>query len=65
MRQSALLTDFYQMTMAYSYWQAGMHNQEAVFHLFFRRNPSTSNYVIAAGLESAIAFLKTFQFIRP
>lgn len=62
MRQSALLTDFYQMTMAYSYWQAGMHNQEAVFHLFFRRNPSTSNYVIAAGLESAIAFLKTFQF---
>lgn len=62
MRHSALLTDFYQMTMAYSYWQAGMHDQEAVFHLFFRRNPNTGHYVIAAGLESVITFLKTFQF---
>lgn len=34
-----LLTDLYQITMAYGYWKAGRHNDEAVFDLYFRRNP--------------------------
>ncbi|OGT42091.1 MAG: nicotinate phosphoribosyltransferase [Gammaproteobacteria bacterium RIFCSPHIGHO2_12_FULL_40_19] len=62
MRHSALLTDFYQFTMAYSYWQCGMHNQEAVFHLFFRRNPKHGDCVIASGLETTVAFLNQFHF---
>ena len=33
----ALLTDLYQLTMAYGYWKAGVAEREAVFHLFFRR----------------------------
>src|SRR5947199_89899 len=28
----ALLTDFYQLTMAYGYWKNGTDRQEAVFH---------------------------------
>ena len=35
----ALLTDLYQVTMAYGYWKLGRTDQEAVFHLNFRRNP--------------------------
>ena len=35
----ALLTDLYQITMAYGYWKAGAADKEAVFHLFFRRHP--------------------------
>src|SRR3990167_9239037 len=62
MRHSALLTDFYQFTMAYSYWQCGMHDQEAVFHLFFRRNPKHGDCVIASGLETTVAFLNQFHF---
>jgi len=27
----ALLTDLYEITMAYGYWKAGMADQEAVF----------------------------------
>jgi len=62
MRHSVLLTDFYQLSMAYGYWVRGMHQQDAVFHLFFRRNPIHGDYVIASGLDSVIDFLKSFQF---
>src|SRR3990167_2050728 len=62
MKYSALLTDYYQLSMAYGYWQSGIHNQEAVFHLFFRRNPAHGDYVVASGLESVVEFLNQFQF---
>ncbi len=59
---SALLTDFYQLTMAYGYWRLGMAEREAVFHLFFRRPPYQSQYAICCGLESVIHFLKNWRF---
>lgn len=62
MKYSALLTDFYQLSMAYAYWQSEMHEQSAVFHVFFRRNPLQGDYVIASGLEAVIDFLNQFQF---
>ncbi len=58
----ALLTDFYQMTMSYGYWKAGLDRKEAVFHLFFRKTPFRGGFTIAAGLEAAIHFLKNFRF---
>ncbi len=58
----ALLTDLYQLTMAYGYWQLGRAEHEAVFHLFFRRNPFHGGYAVAAGLEQAIGFLDQFRF---
>ena len=57
-----ILTDLYQLTMAYGYWKNGMYDQEAVFHLFFRKHPFKGNYTIAAGLESVIHFLNDFKF---
>jgi nicotinate phosphoribosyltransferase len=35
----ALLTDLYELTMAYGYWKSGMSQKEAVFNLFFRQHP--------------------------
>ena len=58
----ALLTDLYQLTMAYGYWKSGRAEREAVFHLFFRKAPFQSGFTIAAGLETAIDFLKAFHF---
>lgn len=58
----ALLTDFYQLTMAYSYWKAGKSEQEAVFTLFFRKNPFQNGFTIAAGLEYVIEFYRNFSF---
>lgn len=61
-RSLALLTDLYQLTMAYGYWRAGKQRDEAVFHLFFRENPFDGGYAIAAGLEPAIAYLESLRF---
>ena len=58
----ALLTDLYQLTMAYGYWKLGRAEQEAVFHLFFRKPPFAGGYAVAAGLETAIEFLRAFRF---
>lgn len=58
----ALLTDLYQLTMSYGYWKAGLDNQEAVFHLFFRKRPFQGGFAIAAGLECVIDYLENFRF---
>ena len=59
---SALLTDLYQLTMAYGYWKTRTEGKEAVFHLFFRKPPFHSGYTIAAGLSDAIAWLRELRF---
>ena len=53
-RSMGLLTDLYQLTMAYGYWKHGLAEREAVFHLFFRRNPFKGGYGVACGLERAM-----------
>jgi nicotinate phosphoribosyltransferase len=59
---SPLLTDLYQLTMAYGYWKWGLHEREAVFHSIFRKNPFGGNYAITCGLATAIDFLKDWRF---
>ena len=60
--RTALFTDFYQLTMMQGYYRAGLHQREACFDLFFRRNPFGGGYTIAAGLEDALKFLETVSF---
>lgn len=57
-----LLTDLYQLTMAYGYWQNGMYDKEAVFHLFFRKHPFKGKYTIACGLNQVIDYLNDLRF---
>tara|TARA_B100001093_G_scaffold190542_2_gene183102 strand:- start:94 stop:1548 length:1455 start_codon:yes stop_codon:yes gene_type:complete len=59
---SPLLTDLYQITMAYGYWKTGADRKESVFHLFFRKNPFKGGYTIACGLEEVMDFIDAFQF---
>jgi nicotinate phosphoribosyltransferase len=56
-----LLTDLYQLTMAYGYWKLGHADHEAVFHLFFRRPPFGGGYAIAAGLGHVVDLLRDFR----
>ncbi|OGW79410.1 MAG: nicotinate phosphoribosyltransferase [Omnitrophica bacterium RIFCSPLOWO2_12_FULL_44_17] len=58
----ALFTDFYELTMAYGYWKAGIQDKEAVFHLTFRNNPFQGGFAVACGLEYVIDYLKHFRF---
>jgi nicotinate phosphoribosyltransferase len=57
-----LLTDLYELTMAFGYWKQQMLQHEAVFHLFFRQQPFNSGYAITCGLSDAIDYLQNFEF---
>lgn len=59
---SPLLTDLYQLTMAYGYWKLGIHERKAVFHQFYRNYPFNGNYAVACGLGTLIDFLKHWRF---
>ncbi|MGI9518021.1 MAG: nicotinate phosphoribosyltransferase [Pirellulaceae bacterium] len=61
-RSLALLTDMYQLTMAYGYWRLGRADQQATFHLYFRQLPFGGGYAIAAGLEPALEYLENLRF---
>ncbi|MFO0602463.1 MAG: nicotinate phosphoribosyltransferase [Polyangiales bacterium] len=57
-----LLTDLYQLTMAYGYWKTGHREREAVFHLHFRKQPFAGGYAIACGLAAAAEWLASLSF---
>jgi len=59
---NSLLTDFYQLTMAYGFWKSGMADKESVFHLFFRRAPFNGNHTISCGLENVMHYINGLQF---
>lgn len=58
----SLVTDFYQLSMAYGYWKSGTDDKEAVFHMYFRKNPFQGGYAISCGLEYIIDYLDNFRF---
>jgi nicotinate phosphoribosyltransferase len=58
----ALLTDLYQVTMAYGYWKQRRAGYDAVFNLFFREIPFGGGYAVAAGLGPAVEYLQSFRF---
>jgi nicotinate phosphoribosyltransferase len=58
----ALLTDLYQLTMAYGYWKLATAERRAAFHLYFRRPPFAGGYAVTAGLAPALEFVEAFRF---
>ncbi len=59
---ASLLTDLYQLTMSACYVGEGLDQRPASFELFTRRLPSRYSYLIAMGLEQALAYLESFRF---
>ncbi|MBP5602148.1 MAG: nicotinate phosphoribosyltransferase [Treponema sp.] len=58
---SALFTDFYELTMAQGYWKENM-NEKVVFDMFFRRNPFNGGFSVLAGNETLLDALTSFRF---
>jgi nicotinate phosphoribosyltransferase len=61
-RHAALFTDFYELTMAASYFGEGMHGA-ATFSLFSRTLPRGRSFLVAAGLEDVLEYLRTVRFL--
>ncbi len=60
-RLSGLATDLYQLTMAAGYFVNGRHERSS-FEMFIRRLPPNRSYLIVAGLEQALSYLRTLSF---
>ncbi len=56
-----LLTDFYELTMAQSYFVEGMDG-EATFSLYVREYPPGRGYLVAAGIDDALDCLAALSF---
>lgn len=58
----AMLADFYELTMANGYLEAGIGDKICYFDLFFRTIPDQGGFVIAAGLEQVVEFIENLHF---
>ena len=59
--QTPLLTDLYELQMLAAYLDHGF-TETAVFELFVRRLPPRRGFLMAAGLEQALAYLENLSF---
>lgn len=57
-----LMTDFYELTMAQTYFEEKKQEEQLYFDIFFRKNPFDGGYTISGGLEEIIEYVKNFAF---
>lgn len=60
MENKTLMTDFYELTMAQTYFNE-KKDEEVVFDIFFRKNPFEGGYTITSGLDSTIEYINNFK----
>lgn len=60
---SALLTDFYELTMIQGYYLRD-HNPQVVFDMFYRSQPFEGGYAIFTGLEDFLDMVLDMRFLE-
>ena len=61
-RNLTMMTDLYEITMAYAYFKQHKQNEIAVFDAFFRKNPFDKGYAVMGGLHEIIKYIKNVHF---
>lgn len=61
-RNLSMLMDFYELTMANGYFDAGFEEKEAVYDLYFRDIPDSGGFAVFAGLEQVVEILENLHF---
>lgn len=62
MENKTMMTDFYELTMAQTYFDQGKKDEKAYFDIFFRSNPFNGGYTMTGGLDKTIEYLENFKF---
>ena len=57
-----LLTDLYELTMLQGYFRHKVHNETAIFDMFYRTNPCNGGYAVMAGLAQLIQYIENLHF---
>ena len=58
---NTLMTDFYELTMAQTYFEVGKKDEISYFDVFFRKNLFNGGYTISGGLDRIIDYVKNFK----
>lgn len=58
----AIMTDLYQITMAQGYFDNGMGDTQACFHMYFRNYPFKGGYAVACGMDQLAELVETYGF---
>ncbi len=61
MNSQVLVTDFYEYTMAFAYFQENKHEEIGYFDMFVRNIPDGGGYLIANGLHRFIKFIQNYK----
>lgn len=62
MENKTMMTDFYELPMAQTYFEQGCKDEIAYFDIFFRSNPFQGGYLMTGGLGETIDYIKNFKF---
>jgi nicotinate phosphoribosyltransferase len=58
---TALFTDLYHIDAAYIAWRSG-HNGRATFDVYTRRSPFAGGFMLFAGLQPSLDYLRSFHY---
>lgn len=61
MENKTIMTDFYELTMAQTYFDKGEQNKKVYFDIFFRSNPFNGGYAISGGLDNIVEYINNFK----
>ena len=57
-----MLCDYYELTMGNGYFNQGMGDKITYFDVFYRQNPDSGGFAIAAGLEQVVEYIQNLHF---
>ena len=62
MENMTMMTDLYELTMAQVYYNSGKKEEEAIFDVFFRKQPLELGYAIMGGVDRLIEYIENLGF---
>ena len=61
MENNTMVIDYYEFTMAQTYFDKKGQNKKVYFDVFFRKNPFNGGYAISGGLDNIIDYINNFK----
>lgn len=56
-----LMTDFYELTMAQTYFNLNEKDKIVYFDIFYRKNPFNGGYAISGGIDNIVEYIENFK----
>ena len=64
MDNKTMMIDFYEFTMAQTYFDKNEQNKKVYFDVFYRKNPFDGGYAIMGGLDNIVEYINNFKISK-